>query len=93
MNPWRSFWCRIGRHKRLHVIQSFGSAKHVGCPDCLREFGMHDGLRAFLPWDGEIEQLYADTGYDVPAYRAKWHAWLKARALSTFKQAKGGSHE
>jgi hypothetical protein len=23
---------------------------------------MHDSVRAFVPWDGELEQLYRDIG-------------------------------
>lgn len=74
----RRLMCRLGYHHSLNVIQSFGAAKHVGCPDCRREFGMHDGMRAFLPWDGDIEALYTDCGYDVPKYRAAWRAWIDA---------------
>lgn len=72
----RRLLCRLGFHGRLHTIQRFGAAAHVGCPDCRREFAMHDGLQAFLPWDGDFECLYADMGYDVADHRSRWLAWL-----------------
>jgi len=69
---WRWLMCRIGRHHRLDVILSFGSAKHIGCPDCGAQMGMHDGLRAVIPWDGEVATFYADMGYPVEQATAQW---------------------
>lgn len=66
--------CDLGLHRNLHVIQRFGAAAHVGCPRCEREFAMHDGLRAFVPWDGDLEQLYQDFGCDVNGQRQAWLA-------------------
>jgi hypothetical protein len=64
--------CKLGRHKRLDVIQTFGAAQHIGCPDCGREMAIHHGMRACLPWDSEIEQLYRDMGYDTAAPHRRW---------------------
>lgn len=72
---WRKFMCRIGMHKRLHVIQSFGSGKHVGCPDCLKEWAMHDGMEVIVPWDHDFEVMYGvHLGYDIDAFRQRWIA-------------------
>lgn len=75
MKWFRRLLCRFGKHKRLDVIQDFGSGQHVGCPDCGAEFGVHHGARAFLPWDGELEDLYTRNGYDVPKARCRWRAY------------------
>jgi hypothetical protein len=72
----RRLFCCLGLHHRLHTIQRFGAAAHVGCPDCRREFAMHDGLRVFLPWDGDFASLYTDMGYDVEDFRRRWLDWL-----------------
>ena len=69
---WRRLLCRLGRHYRLDVIQSFGAAKHIGCPDCGAQMGMHDGLRTVIPWDGELAQLYTDAGHPVAQATAQW---------------------
>lgn len=79
LKAWRAFWCSLGRHKRLHTVNLFGAARHVGCPDCRREFAMHDGMRSFLPWDGEFETMYADFGHDVAGYRRRWLVWLETK--------------
>lgn len=73
----RRFLCRMGSHKRLHVIQTFGAAQHVGCPDCGREFAMHHGFRAFVPWSDDAEEMYRMFGYDIDGPRNRWRAALK----------------
>lgn len=65
----RDLLCKRGHHKRLWYIQKFGAASHVGCPDCLREIAMHDGLRVAVPWNNEFEQLHKGCGYDVEKFR------------------------
>lgn len=68
----RRLLCKLGSHKRLDLIQSFGSGKHVGCPDCGRQYAMHDGLRAFVPWDDDFKSLYEGMGYDVDTHLSAW---------------------
>lgn len=63
--------CAFGLHP-LHVVHRFGAAALVACPACEREFGMHDGERAFVPWDGDFERLYVEMGYDIAGSRAEW---------------------
>jgi hypothetical protein len=47
-----------------YVVQRVFSqtSRKVGCTRCGKECGMHDSVRAFVPWDGELEQLYRDIG-------------------------------
>jgi hypothetical protein len=72
----RPLLCRLGFHPRLQVIQSFGAAEHIGCPDCRREYAIHHGERASLPWDADFEKLYGADGfgYDIDGARQKWLA-------------------
>jgi hypothetical protein len=70
----RRLRCRLGYHRVLRVIQTFGSAQHIGCPDCGREMAIHHGMRAVLPWDSEIDQLYRDSGYDTETPSRRWRA-------------------
>lgn len=79
MSAFRKIMCYFGRHKRLDEIQRFGVAAHVGCPDCGREYGMHDGLRAFIPWDGDLADMYRRFGHDVDGPRRRWLAVGKGR--------------
>lgn len=52
--------CLILFH-RIHVVQEFGgNARKVHCDRCDRYFAMHDGYQAFVEWDKDIEELYAD---------------------------------
>lgn len=51
--------CMLFGH-RLHVVQSFSPVcRKVHCVRCDNYFAMHDGVRAFLPWDEDFEFLYA----------------------------------
>lgn len=55
----------IFRHVEIHVIQEFGQhARKLRCDRCGKYFAMSDVHRAILPWDAELEHLYADLmGY------------------------------
>jgi hypothetical protein len=54
--------CTILGHKyRLQRVFSAYS-RQVGCSRCGREWGMNDNVRALVPWDGELEQMYRDFG-------------------------------
>lgn len=70
----RKFFCRFGWHKRLDVIQTFGSAQHIGCPDCGKQFAIHHGLRAFVPWNADFADLYQSMGYDIEGPAHRWAA-------------------
>ncbi len=77
---YRAVRCWFGYHRSLHIIQSYGAAQHVGCPHCGTEMAIHHGMRAVLPWDSEIAQLYRDMDYDVDAATAKWQAHRAVRS-------------
>ena len=54
--------CAVAGHR--YVVQRVFSStsRKVGCTRCDREWGMNDSVKAFVPWDGEFEQLYRDIG-------------------------------
>ena len=60
---WRFLMCRLFFHK-LVVVRGydFGISRKVRCIRCGEAFGMHDGVKAFIPWDGELEDMYRVTG-------------------------------
>lgn len=70
----RKIRCLIGWHRQLDVINTFGAAQHVGCPDCGRQFGIHHGIRAFVPWDADFADMYRSFGHDVDGPLARWNA-------------------
>lgn len=62
MTWWRFLMCRIFFH-RLVVVRDFGIHRKVRCLRCGRAFGMHDGVKAFIPWDGELEEMCSRKGW------------------------------
>lgn len=71
--------CALGHHRALNVIQSFGAAQHIGCPRCGKEMGIHHGMRAVIPWDPDLEQLYRDMGHDTAKATEAWQRWRHER--------------
>ena len=53
--------CAIFGHRYVVEIE-FGTSRKVGCTRCNRHWGMHDETRAFVEWDGELEEMYRVTG-------------------------------
>lgn len=37
-------------------------ARKVGCARCGKSWAMHDATRSLIPWDSELEALYAPEG-------------------------------
>lgn len=57
--------CWIFGH-RYEVWQHFSRAsRRVVCDNCSGDWGMHDGERAFVPWDGQIEEMYVFMGHRI----------------------------
>ena len=57
----RWFMCWVWPWHDLHVVQQLSRyARKVRCRRCKQYFAMNDEFRAFLPWDDELEHLYAD---------------------------------
>lgn len=50
--------CALLGHR--YVVQRVFSpgSRQVGCTRCRRQWGMHDATRSFVPWDGELEDMY-----------------------------------
>lgn len=76
MSVWRKLMCRIGNHRRLDVIQTFGSAQHIGCPDCKKQYGIHHGMLAVVSWNSEFDDLYQRMGFDTEQATKRWYAAL-----------------
>ena len=65
---WLTCWdlCPVFfRHKEIVVVQEFDrNTRKLRCNRCGKYFAMSDTHRAVLPWDDEIEDLYANwLGY------------------------------
>lgn len=54
--------CKIFKHK-YYVMEEFSkNERKVGCHICDKMWAMHDGVKSFLLWDREFEDLY----YELP---------------------------
>lgn len=54
--------CALLGH-RYRVLRAMNpGARKVGCDRCHQCWGMHDGTRSFVPWDGQLESMYAPGG-------------------------------
>jgi hypothetical protein len=83
MSIWQRIMCKLSYHPKLHVIQSFGSAQHIGCPPCGREMAIHHGQRVVIPWDSELSEMYQFMGYDTDAATAKWRSHVSRVAAKS----------
>lgn len=51
---------------RYRIVQKFGGTeRRIKCRRCGGDWAMSDRVKAILPWDGELEQLYKDFGYEI----------------------------
>jgi len=50
----------VFRHKEIRVVQEFGNARKLRCDRCGKYFAMSGIYQAILPWDSEVEDLYAN---------------------------------
>lgn len=54
--------CAVVGH-RYRVLRRFShGTRKVGCDRCKRAWGMHDATRSFVPWDGDLEELFRPGG-------------------------------
>lgn len=72
MTIWRWLMCKIGFHKRLNVIQTFGAAQHIGCPHCRKQYAIHHGMQAVVSWSPAFDDLYQSMGYETEAATNRW---------------------
>lgn len=54
--------CAVIGHQYRVLRRMNPGARKVGCDRCGCTWGMHDATRSFVPWDGELEALYAPDG-------------------------------
>ena len=76
----KNLLCWFGFHGRMDVIQTFGSAEHIGCPSCGRRYAIHHGMKACIPWSDEAKSMYEAFGYDIDGPLAKWDSYREGRS-------------
>ena len=54
--------CALAGHKYVILRVLNAGARKVGCTRCSREWGMHDDTRSFIPWDADLDRMYAPGG-------------------------------
>jgi len=60
--------CAIFGHRYRVLRRMNPGARKVGCERCHSCWAMHDRTRAFVPWDSDIEAMYAPGGPLDPAH-------------------------
>jgi len=53
--------CFIFGHKYFVIKRFSHTVRKVGCSRCGRSWGMNDTVKAFIKWDGELEELHSET--------------------------------
>lgn len=61
-NALRRLMCAIHGHEYRVLRRMNPGARKIGCDRCGRAWGMHDATRAVVPWDEDLEALYAPGG-------------------------------
>lgn len=57
--------CFIFGH-RYEVWQVFSAtSRRVVCDHCGGDWGMNDHVRAFVPWDGQLAEIYETMGIKI----------------------------
>lgn len=57
--------CWLFGHK-YRVVQLFaGTARRVKCDECGGDWSMCDQAKAFVRWDSEFEDMYAEFGFKI----------------------------
>lgn len=51
--------CSWGFHQLVVIHRISGSAQHIGCTSCKKEFGINHDVQAVVPW-AEVSALYTD---------------------------------
>jgi hypothetical protein len=54
--------CFVRGHQYTVTRRFNPGARQVNCPRCGGLWAMHDGTRAFVPWDGSFEEMYRFMG-------------------------------
>jgi hypothetical protein len=54
--------CCLFFHK-VYIVREFcRDQRKIGCKRCGKFFAMHDGVKAFVPWDKDFDELYKIMG-------------------------------
>lgn len=54
--------CLLIGHEYRVVRRMNPGARKVTCDRCHKAWGMHDPTRSFVPWDSQLESMYAPGG-------------------------------
>lgn len=49
----------------LFIWQEFRGSRRVVCGCCRKSWGMHDETKSFIPWSGELEEMYQSFGFKI----------------------------
>jgi hypothetical protein len=50
--------CVLFGHKYVVLKPLSYTSRKVGCTRCHRAWGMNDSVKAFIPWNDELEEMY-----------------------------------
>lgn len=69
----KRLWCFLFGH-RYEVWQEFSrTSRRVVCGHCGGDWGMNDDVRAFVPWCGQLAELYEMRGIRIRERPAVQH--------------------
>ena len=54
--------CAVFRHRFVVERVLNERTRKIGCTRCNRKWAMHDPTKTFVPWDDDLEALYAPGG-------------------------------
>lgn len=79
--------CELGLHKLWVVRELSEDTQLIGCRICNRFWGMNHRVRAFLPFDEEMYQMYKSFGVpEMKGTNFELHEFVtKDRPLSMFR--------
>lgn len=52
--------CLLFGHKYFVIKEYSKTTRKVGCRRCKKLWGMNDRVKAFIPWDSELEELHEE---------------------------------
>jgi len=58
---WRRMMCKHGRHAYYVVREYTPAVRKVGCRYCNGLWGMNDRVKAFIEWDGDMEEAHREA--------------------------------
>lgn len=62
----RRLLCAVIGHRYFVAEHISPVCRKVGCRRCGRAWGMHDTVRAFVPWDGDLQALKVAVQAQAP---------------------------